>query len=130
MKTILFICTGNSCRSQMAEGLAKRMLPKNWQVFSAGIRADGMNKYAMKVMKEIGVDISKQYSKTLDDIKDVKPDVVITLCDNAKKSCPSYPGAAIKEHWGLKDPAEAEGSEEEILKVYREIRDEIRGRIK
>jgi arsenate reductase len=113
----------------MAEGFARQMLPKNWQVFSAGVRADGMNKYAMKVMKEVGVDISKQYSKTLDDIRDAKPDVVITLCDNAKQSCPAYLDAVIGEHWGLEDPADAEGSEEEILKVYREIRNEIKERI-
>ena len=112
-----------------AEGFARQMLPKNWQVFSAGVRADGMNKYAMNVMKEVGVDISKQYSKTLDDIRDAKPDVVITLCDNAKQSCPAYLDAVIGEHWGLEDPADTEGSEEEILKVYREIRNEIKERI-
>lgn len=114
----------------MAEGFARQMLPANWQVFSAGVRADGMNKYAMRVMKEIGIDLSRQYSKTLDDMKDIRPDVVVTLCDSAKKSCPVYPKAAIKEHWGLEDPADAIGTEEEILKVYRRIRDEIKERIK
>lgn len=130
MKTILFLCTGNSCRSQMAEGFAKSILPKDWAVFSAGVRADGLNKHAVQVMKEAGVDISSQYSKTIGDLKDIKPDIVVTLCDNAKQSCPVYPGQVTRKHWPLKDPADATGTEEDVLAVYRSIRDEIRERIK
>ena len=129
MKTVLFLCTGNSCRSQMAEGFAKELLPKDWKVYSAGIRADGMNERAIKVMREAGIDISSQYSKTADDIKDIRPDILITLCDNAQESCPVYPAQVRKEHWGLKDPADAKGSEDEIMAVYRKIRNEIQRKI-
>lgn len=124
-KTVLFLCTGNSCRSQMAEGFARNILPKGWKIYSAGIRADGLNKHAVEVMKEVRIDISSQYSKTIDDLKDVKPDIVVTLCDNAKQSCPVYPGNVVREHWSLQDPADATGTEEERLKVYRSVRDEI-----
>ncbi|MBI2092530.1 MAG: arsenate reductase ArsC [Deltaproteobacteria bacterium] len=130
MKTILFLCTGNSCRSQMAEGFAKAMLPKEWAVYSAGVRADGMNPHTIKCMAEAGVDISRQYSKTINDIKHIRPDVAVTLCDNAKESCPVYPGIVRQEHWGLIDPKDATGSEEEIMTVYRKVRDEIRHRLK
>lgn len=130
MKTILFLCTGNSCRSQMAEGFAKKLLPKGWSVYSAGVRADGMNRFAIQVMSEVGVDITSQYSKSLNDIKNVKPDIVITLCDNAKVHCPVYPAKVEREHWSLKDPADATGTDEEILKVYRDVRDKIFLKIK
>ena len=113
----------------MAEGFAKELLPKDWKVYSAGIRADGMNERAIKVMREAGIDISSQYSKTTDDIKDIRPDILITLCDNAQESCPVYPAQVRKEHWGLKDPADAKGSEDEIMAVYRKIRNEIQRKI-
>ena len=113
----------------MAEGFAKELLPKDWKVYSAGIRADGMNERAIKVMREAGIDISSQYSKTTDDIKDIRPDIVITLCDNAQESCPVYLAQVRKEHWGLKDPADAKGSEDEIMAVYRKIRNEIQRKI-
>lgn len=129
MLTIFFICTGNSCRSQMAEGFARKLLP-DWKVCSAGVRADGLNPYAVQVMKEVGIDISTQTSKTIDSLKNIKPDVVITLCDNAKESCPIFPSAKITEHWGFPDPADAIGSDEDKLKVYRAVRDEILRRIK
>ena len=113
----------------MAEGFAKELLPKDWKVYSAGIRADGMNERAIKVMREAGIDISSQYSKTADDIKDIRPDILITLCDNAQESCPVYLAQVRKEHWGLKDPADAKGSEDEIMAVYRKIRNEIQRKI-
>jgi arsenate reductase len=113
----------------MAEGFARALLPKDWRVYSAGIRADGLNKYAVRVMKEIGIDISSQRSKTLAEIKDVKPDIVVTLCDNAEKACPTHPVNVTKMHWGLDDPADATGSDEDILAVYRRVRDEIKKRL-
>lgn len=129
MKTLLFLCTGNSCRSQMAEGFAKALFPHDWKIYSAGIRADGLNEYAVRVMKEVWIDISSQRSKTTDELAGIRPDIVITLCDNAKQSCPVYPGNAIREHWGLTDPADATGTEEERLKAYRSVRDEIQKRV-
>lgn len=114
----------------MAEGLAKNLLPRDWKIYSAGTRADGMNKYAIKVMKEIGIDITNQYSKTTEALKDITPDLVITLCDNAKQTCPVFLGKAERLHWGLEDPADAQGSDEEILDKYRKTRDEIQKRIK
>ena len=130
MKTILFLCTGNSCRSQMAEGFARKMLPPDFAIYSAGTRADGMNRFAIRAMAEAGIDISSQYSKTLDSLKDIKPDVVITLCDNAKQAYPVYSGKVLREHWGLEDPADAKGTNEEIMDVYRKTRDEIEKRIR
>ncbi len=114
----------------MAEGFAKVMLPKEWVVYSAGVRADGMNPYTIKCMKESGIDISAQRSKTINDIKHVRPDIVVTLCDNAKEGCPVYPAKVRQEHWGLIDPKDATGSEEEIMAVYRKVRDEIKSRLK
>lgn len=126
---ILFLCTGNSCRSQMAEGFAKKLLPKDWKVYSAGIRADGLNPYAVRVMSEVGIDISSQRSKRIEELKDIRPDIVITLCDHAKESCPVFSVNARREHWGLSDPADATGSEEKILLVYRKVRDNIKSRL-
>lgn len=128
-QTILFLCTGNSCRSQMAEGFARALLPKDWQIYSAGVRADGMNQYAIKAMAEVGIDISKQWSKTINELKSIEPDIVITLCDNAQESCPTYKARTLRKHWGLQDPASATGTEEEILAVYRTVRDKIRKRL-
>ena len=129
MKTILFLCTGNSCRSQMAEGFARRFFPKDWRVISAGVRADGQNPKALAVMSEIGFDISNQQSKTVASLGEISPDIVITLCDHAKEVCPFYPNATLREHWGLNDPADATGSPEEVLAVYRRVREEIRERV-
>ncbi len=128
-KRLLFLCTGNSCRSQMAEGFAKRMMADTYEIYSAGIEAHGMNPYAMRVMKEIGIDISDQFSKTIDQVPWDEMDVVITLCDHAKQTCPMVPRGARHIHWSIEDPAEADGDEETILGVYRRIRDEIKERI-
>lgn len=127
MKTILFICTGNSCRSQMAEGFARKMMPM-WRVFSAGTRPGRLNPNAVKVMAEVGIDISEQYSKALADIEEM-PDVVVTFCDSAKAECPVFAGAAKVMHWEIEDPFDVTGDAEEVLQVYRRVRDEIRALI-
>jgi len=126
---VLFLCAGNSCRSQMAEGLAKTTFPKSWSIYSAGLRADGLSRNAVTVMKEIGIDISKQRSKTVDKVQNIGPDYVITLCDSAKQACPVFHGAPVQEHWPLPDPMDAQGSEEDVLTTYRSVRDKITERL-
>ncbi len=128
-KKILFLCTGNSCRSQMAEGFARSIHNDQFDVYSAGIEKHGMNPYAIQVMKEAGVDISSQYSKTLEDIGDVNFDVVYTVCGHAHEHCPLFSGKAVVVHMGFEDPpklAAGLSNEEEILSKYRLVRDEIR----
>lgn len=126
-KKILFLCTGNSCRSQMAEGLC-RELHDDFEVYSAGTKKHGMNPYAMKVMEELGIDISSQYSKVISELPETNFDYVITVCENAKEECPYFPGG-MNLHQGFDDPPaltkEIE-DEEEILKVYRRVRDEVK----
>jgi len=122
---ILFLCTGNSCRSQMAEGFLKSCR-KDWHVESAGISPKGLNPLAVKVMKEINIDISKQESKSVEKFLKIPFDYVITVCDNAKESCPVFPGKTKLVHWNLKDPAEAKGSLEEKIFVFGKVRDEIK----
>ncbi len=129
-KKILFLCTGNSCRSQMAEGWAHALLGDEALAFSAGIEAHGLNPLAVKVMAEAGVDISGQRSKTLDELGGIKPDAVITLCGDANENCPLYPANVRREHWDLPDPAKARGSEEEVNVVFRSVRDDIERRIR
>lgn len=123
---ILFLCTGNSCRSQMAEGFAKHFWNDLFEVWSAGTKPEKLNPYAVKVMKESGIDISNQYSKNVKDLMDKDFDFVLTLCGDANENCPVFPKKTKKFHKGFKDPAKAKGKEEEILNVYREVRDEIR----
>jgi arsenate reductase len=123
---ILFLCTGNSCRSQMAEGFAKYYFPHLFEVFSAGTKPEKLNPIAVKVMKEIGIDISKQYSKNVKQLMDIDFDYVITLCGDAKENCPIFPKKTKNYHQGFKDPAKAKGSDEEIINVYRTVRDEIK----
>ena len=126
---ILFLCTGNSCRSQMAEGWTKHLLGDKIEAFSAGIEAQGLNPRAVKVMAEAGVDISAQRSKTIEDLGNSTFDVVVTVCDQARESCPLFPGNARKIHRSFDDPprlAEAANGEEEALSHYRRVRDEIR----
>ncbi len=124
---ILIICTGNSCRSQIAEGYLKS-LDSGLRVFSAGTKPEvKINPNAVKVMGEIGIDISGQYPKNADMFKNESFDYVITVCDNAKKSCPVFTGdVKHRIHIGFEDPADAKGTEEEVLEVYRRVRDEIR----
>ena len=126
---ILFLCTGNSCRSQMAEGWARRLKGDAIEPHSAGIEAHGLNARAVKVMAEAGVDISRQRSKTLSEVKDAPFDYVVTLCDQAHESCPLFPGKAKIVHAGFDDPprlAKDARTEEEALGHYRRVRDEIR----
>jgi arsenate reductase len=129
MKSILILCTGNSCRSQMAEGFLKSF-DSNLEVFSAGTNPSSrVHPKAVRVMEEIGIDISDGYPKDVDQFIDKSFDYVITVCDNAKETCPVFMGE-VKEtlHIGFDDPAEAAGTEEEILSEFRRIRDEIRER--
>jgi arsenate reductase (thioredoxin) len=126
-KRILILCTGNSCRSQMAEGFLKSF-DSSLQVFSAGTKpAEKINQYAVKVMKEEGIDISSGIPQDVNEYIDQSFDYVITVCDNAKETCPVFMGD-VKErlHMGFEDPAEAEGTEEEVLPIYRRVRDEIK----
>ena len=129
-KRIYFLCTGNSCRSQMAEGWAKKYLNDEWDVRSAGIEAHGLNPYAVKAMSEVGIDISEQKSEIIDQEFLNKADLVVTLCGDASDKCPMTPPNVKREHWGFDDPAKAEGSDEEKWKVFQRIRDEIGHRIK
>lgn len=129
-KTIYFLCTGNSCRSQIAEGFAKHYLSDNWHVKSAGIEAHGVNPLAVKVMAEVGIDISKQSSNTIDPHILSSADLVVTLCGDALDKCPTTPPHVRKEHWGFVDPAKAVGTDEEIWKVFQNVRDEIGERIR
>ena len=130
MKKVLFLCTGNSARSQMAEGFLKYMAGDRFEVYSAGVKPTAVNPLAIKVMAEIGIDISKHKSKSVMEFIDQSFDYVITVCDNAQKTCPVFPGEHEKIHWDLEDPAAAEGSEEERAAIFRRIRDEIEQRIK
>lgn len=127
---ILILCTGNSCRSQMAEGIMRNLNPK-MEVFSAGTRPEKqVNKYAVKVMGEIGIDISQHYPKLVDDFVSQPFDFVITVCDNAKEICPVFIGTVGKRvHIGFEDPADAIGTDDEKLVVYRKIRDQIKERL-
>ncbi len=126
---ILFLCTGNSCRSQMAEGWARYLKSDLIEAYSAGIETHGMNLNAVKVMAEAGVDISNHRSKHLDEIKQFPFDWVITVCDNASESCPIFPGKVKRFHISFDDPprlAKNAKTEEEALSHYRRVRDEIR----
>jgi len=125
---ILYLCTGNSCRSQMAEGWTRKLRPE-YEVFSAGVAKHGMNEYALKVMAEAGVDISDQYSKTTDELPNMSFDYVVTLCGHAAENCPFFPGAAKRLHRGFDDPpllAKKASGEEEVLEAYRSVRDQIK----
>ncbi len=126
---VLFICTHNSARSQMAEGLLRHFAGDRFDVFSAGTEATEVRPLAIKAMREIGIDISHQHSKTLQRYLHEPFDMVITVCDTAAEACPVFPSAVQRRHWSFEDPSRATGSEDEQLVVYRRIRDEIRSRI-
>jgi arsenate reductase len=126
---ILFLCTGNSCRSQMAEGWARHLHGNIFEPYSAGIETHGLNQNAVKVMSEAGVDISHYRSKHLNEVKNIPFDWVITVCDSASESCPVFPGNVKRFHVGFDDPpklAKNAKTEEEALGHYRRVRDEIR----
>ena len=127
--TVLFLCTGNSCRSQMAEGWARHLKGDQIRAYSAGIASHGLNQIAVKVMREAGVDISEQMSKTTKTLRNVHFDYVVTVCDNARDRCPIFPGDAKVIHKRFDDPprlAENAGSDEDAEDHYRRVRDEIR----
>lgn len=126
---VLFLCTGNSCRSQMAEGFLRHLAGDKFEAFSAGVKPARVNPLAVRVMAEEGIDISGQRPKPAADLISQKFDYVITVCDNAKQACPVFPGRHEKIHWNLQDPAEAEGTDEEKLEVFRKSRGEIRGKV-
>ena len=126
---VLFLCTHNSARSQMAEGLLRHLAGDRFEAMSAGTEATHVRPLAVRAMEEIGVDISGQVSKTLDRYFNEPFDHVITVCDDANEACPFFPGAQRRLHWSFEDPSNAEGTEEERLAVFRSVRDRIRERI-
>lgn len=128
-KTLYFLCTGNSCRSQMAEGWGKELLGDEWEVKSAGIEAHGLNPNAVKAMNEVNIDISNQTSDMIDTTILNNADLVITLCGDAADRCPMTPPHVKREHWGFDDPAKATGTEEEKWQFFQRVRDEIGGRL-
>jgi arsenate reductase (thioredoxin) len=126
---VLFLCTHNSARSQMAEGLLRHLAGDRFEVHSAGTEATHVRPLAIRAMDEIGVDISSQESKTLERYLREPFDYVITVCDDANEACPFFPGASNRLHWSFEDPSRAGGSEEERLAVFRSVRDRIRDRV-
>jgi arsenate reductase (thioredoxin) len=126
-KQVLFICTHNAARSQMAEGLLRSLAGDRYEVFSAGTEPGTVSPYAVRVMAETGIDIARHRSKSIDEFAGHPIDMVITVCDHAKESCPIFPGGAQKIHQSFEDPSAITGSEEDILAGFRRIRDEIRG---
>ncbi|MCW0953793.1 arsenate reductase (thioredoxin) [Weissella ceti] len=127
---LYFLCTGNSCRSQIAEGFAKHYLPTDWTIKSAGIETHGLNPNAVNVMQEIGIDISNQTSNLIDPDYLNSSDIIITLCGDAKDKCPMTPPHIKRLHWDLLDPAQATGTPEQIIQVFRDTRDTIQELVK
>jgi arsenate reductase (thioredoxin) len=124
---ILVLCTGNSCRSHLAEGLLRSALGDDFEVASAGSNPAGyVHPLAIRAMEEVGIDLSGHRSKHLDEFLDREVETVITVCGNADQACPMFPGQLNRHHWGFDDPAHAEGTEEEKMAVFRRVRDEIR----
>ncbi len=127
---VLFLCTGNSCRSHMAEGLLRKLGGDRFEVFSAGSKPAGyVHPLAIKAMAEVGADISHHASKSLQEFVSQPFDYVITVCDNAREACPVFPAAAKQLHWSFDDPAHAQGADEEKMTMFRRVRDEIRERL-
>jgi arsenate reductase len=126
---VLFVCTHNSARSQMAEGILRDLAGDRFEVTSAGTEATHVRPLAIRAMDEISIDISGQESKTLERYLGEPFDYVITVCDDANEACPFFPGADKRLHWSFEDPSRAEGSEDERLAIFRRVRDEIRERI-
>ena len=129
-KRVLILCTGNSCRSQMAEALWNEFGEDEWDAVSAGSNPAGyVHPLAIRAMDEMGLDISEHRSKHLDEFRREPFDLVVTVCDSAREACPVFPGAKQTLHWPFEDPAEATGTDEEKLPVFRSVRDQIRARI-
>lgn len=128
-RKVLILCTGNSARSQMAEGFWRHLGGDRWEVFSAGVDPKGVNPVAVAVMAEAGVDISAQRSKNVTEFHGQPFDLVVTVCDNAAAACPSFPGAKCRVHWPFEDPPHLPGDDEAKLVVWRRVRDQIRARV-
>jgi arsenate reductase len=129
MLKVLFLCTENACRSQMAEGLVNHFLAGRVQAFSAGVAPKEVNPLANRAMAELGIDISRQRSKSVTEFEGQQFDLVITVCDSAREQCPFFPGAARMLHLGFLDPGRAPGSEEERMAVFRRVRDAMRQKL-
>lgn len=125
-KKVLVLCTGNSCRSQLADGYLKFFAPKGTEVYSAGVETHGVNPNAIATMRRDGIDISGNTSNNIDEYANIDFDYVITVCDNAKERCPYFPTKAVKFHYNFKDPAKATGTPEEIEKEFDIVRNEIK----
>jgi|SRR5690554_1973290 len=125
-KKILFICTHNSARSQMAEGLLNHFYKEGYEAYSAGTHPSSVNPYVFTAMNEIGIDLSNHYSKSIDEFKDEKFDLVVTVCDNARETCPYFLGGQQYIHKSFPDPSSLEGDEETIIQGVKKIRDEIK----
>jgi arsenate reductase len=128
-RRVLFLCTHNSARSQMAEGLLRQLGEERFEAYSAGTEATRVRPLAIRAMQELGIDIAQQVSKTLERYLDQSFDQVITVCDQANEACPVFFGARQRRHWSFPDPSQATGSDEERLAIYRQVRDAIRTRI-
>jgi len=129
-KRVLILCTGNSARSQMAEGLLREMAGDQFEVASAGVAPTKIRPEALAAMRDIGIDISGHYSKSVDEFAGQTFDYVITVCDNANEQCPSFPGKTKRLHWSLDDPAAVTGDEGQRLEAFRRIRDQINERLR
>lgn len=128
-KRVLVLCTGNSARSQMAEGLLRHMAGQRFEVTSAGVSPTQVRAEAIQVMREIGIDITAQYSKSVEDFAGQPFDYVMTVCDNANEQCPVFPGGTKRIHWSFDDPGATQGNEATKIEVFRRVRDEIRDRL-
>jgi arsenate reductase len=126
MKKILVLCTGNSCRSQIAEGYLRKFAGDKAEIYSAGVETHGLNPRAVQTMKEDGIDISRQTSNHIDEYGDIDFDLVITVCDHARERCPVFPSRAKQFHYNFPDPAKAKGNEEEIKEEFRKVREMIK----
>ncbi len=122
MKNILVLCTGNSCRSQIAEGYLSQYAGEKANIYSAGVETHGVNPRAISIMKEVGIDISNHTSNHVDEYANIEFDFIITVCDNAKERCPYFPSKAERFHYNFPDPAKASGTEEEIVNEFRRVR--------
>ncbi|HEX8921789.1 MAG TPA: arsenate reductase ArsC [Pyrinomonadaceae bacterium] len=129
-KRVLILCTGNSARSQMAEGLLRHLAGDRFEVESAGVEPSSVRPQAIAAMQEVGIDISSHRSKSVDEFLGQEFDYVITVCDNALERCPVFPGKTVRLHWSFDDPAQAAGDEKAVLAVFRRVRDEIKNRLR
>ena len=129
-KRVLILCTGNSARSQMAEGLLRHDAGSRFEVASAGVAPSHVRPEAIAAMNEIGIDISAHRSKSIDEFTGQEFDYVITVCDNANEHCPVFPGQTERIHWSFEDPADVQGDEQQRLSVFRKVRDQIRERLR